>query len=445
MIKQNLFSFLPDAASVRRSIPRNIGLTGLTQLLRFILQVASTIMLARLLSPEDFGLVAMAAIVTNFIAIFKDLGLGQAMVQSEVLDKSQASSLFWLSIATGIVLFVIVILLTPAIASFFEEPRLRAITPWLGFGLILTAPALTHQSLLQRNLRFASIARAELLANLFGLCCGVLLALNGYRYWSIVWMSLLTAATTSLLFWNQTRWVPSRLGSAPGMAGLFRFGRNLSGFNLINYFARNADNLLIGKFVGSDALGQYSRAYQMMMLPIQQINGPISAALIPSLSRLQKEPEAYAEEYLKWFGYIAWLTAIPIALLFHFGEAMILLLLGDQWTVAAEIFKWLALAMVFQPLANVTGVVFISLGLTGRMFRWGCFSSLVIVMSFLIGIKYGAVGVAIAYAVAVNGLIPLLLIFHCQKTPIDPYVLLRRIRLPCGIALCILSLGLLSS
>jgi O-antigen/teichoic acid export membrane protein len=422
---------------------RSLLATLSTQSGRFCLQLCSTVLLARLLPPADFGLIAMAMVLTNFVGVFRDVGLTQATVQAASIEHSQINALFWLNVGLSLSLFIVVSLAAPLLAWIYGDPRLLCLTIVLGATIALSGPGLQHLALLQRNLKFGKIARADLLANSLALAAGLCAALYGAGYWAIAWMAVIHTATNSALLWHLSDWRPSRTQWSDGMGALLRFGGHLSGFSFVNYFSRNADNFLIGKFIGLGALGHYSKAYQLMMLPIQQINGPISAALIPTLSRLQDQPSEFAALYLKWAGRIAWLTAIPIASMVYFGEDLVVFLLGDAWQPAGELFQWLALASVLQPLSNFMGVCFIATGQTRRMFYWGCASSSVIVMAFGAGLGWGGVtGLAIAYAVISNLLFPLLVHYSLTASPIAITDYYRRILCPSLIALTLCMVAL---
>ena len=437
-----LFASLSGDEAARRTT-RSLSITMATQAGRFFLQVCSTVLMARLLLPEDFGLIAMAMVITNFVGSFRDVGLTQATVQAATLKQSQLNALLWLNTLFCLALFLVVALGAPVVEWLYGDERLLWLTIVLGSAIGLSGPALQHQAILQRNLMFGKIARADLLANSLALVVGLSAALSGAGYWAIAWMAVIHSATNSALLWHLSEWRPNRPRWSHEIGPLLRFGGNLTGFSFVNYFSRNADNFLVGKFVGPGALGHYSKAYQLMMLPIQQINGPITAALVPTLSRLQHQPAEFAALYLKWAGRIAWLTAIPIASMVYFGEALIVCLLGDAWQPAGQLFQWLALASVLQPLSNFMGVCFIASGQTRRMFYWGCASSTVIVIAFAVGLGWGGVtGLAIAYAVASNVLFPLLVCYALTASPIAISDYCRRIFCPSLIALTLCAVAL---
>jgi PST family polysaccharide transporter len=177
------------------------------------------------------------------------------------------------------------------------------------------------------------------------------------------------------------------------------FGANLTGFNILNYFARNADNILIGKVWGSGPLGLYSKAYSLLMLPINQINSPLSAVTISALSRLQNNPSRYLNYYRKSLSFVSHVTTPLIFAMACLSNELIHLLLGERWAEASSIFFVLSLAAIGQPISNSLGWVLISSGQTRRQLYWGLISSPIIVTGFVLGLRWGAFGVAVSYAV----------------------------------------------
>lgn len=387
-----------DTSDMHGRSKRGMAVTLSAQGARFGLQTCSTIALGRLLSPSDFGLIAMVAVVTNFIAMFKDAGLAQATVQREQITNEQISTLFWLNLAISGLLGLLVIACSPLVAWIFDDSRLILLTIALSLPIFLSGFGLQHRALLQRNLRFWEISRSEILGLATGVVVGVCCAFWGLGYWSLVWMQVTTVLATTIIVLNLVRWCPLRPSRGTGVRDMLKFGANLTGFQLVNYFARNSDNFLIGKFVGGGALGQYSVAYRFLMVPISQLNAPIVSVLTPAMARLSHDHEQRNELYLKYVAIVAWLTVIPISLLVIWGQELVVLLLGAEWNSAGELFEILAIASIFQPISNLTGVLFISSGNTNKLFRWGIFSSIFTVIGFSVGVLFGVRGVAIAYA-----------------------------------------------
>ena len=378
--------------------------TMLGQSARFVIQIASTMVLARLLAPADFGLIAMVTAVTGFAALFKDLGLSMATIQKAKINHEQVSTLFWINLAVSGVITMVTVTLAPAIAWFYSEPRLTLVTVVLSLVFLFGGLTVQHQALLERQMRFTALAAIQVFAMAAGVCAAIVGATLGAGYWALVMMQVTSAFAMALGVWSLSDWQPGRPVRHAGVKSMLLFGGNITGFNIVNYFARNADNLLIGKTWGSGPLGLYSKAYALLMLPISQINAPISVVAVPTLSRLQQDPERYRKYYSKAVNFIAFATTPLILVMVGVSDDLIHVLLGKQWAGASKIFMTLAIAAVGQPISNSLGWVFISTGQANRQMKWALFASPIIVASFALGLPWGAVGVATGYALSCHAL-----------------------------------------
>jgi len=396
----------------------------------FFLRMGSTVVLARLLTPQDYGLIAMVTVVTGFVAMFKDMGLSMATVQRAEVNHGQISTLFWINVLLSLGVMVVIAALAPAIAWFYGEPQLVWVTLALAGAFIFGGLTVQHQALLRRQMRFVSLALIQIISMLVGVLTAIIAAFYGAGYWALVLMQLATAFTSAISVWVVCGWRPGRPVRRSGVRKMLAFGGHLTGFNFVNYFARNADNVLIGKLWGSGQLGLYSKAYGLLMLPISQIRGPLTAVALPALSRIQDDPKRYKRYYAKLIALIAFIS-MPLTLFLAFcSKSIIHLLLGDQWLDASRIFQILAIAAFIQPVATTRGLVLLSLGQSGRYLKFGIFHSFLVVTSFAVGIRWGAIGVASAYAVA-NYLILFPSLWYCFRlTPISTATFLKAIIRP---------------
>ena len=391
----------------------------LSQGLKFVITIGATSIMARLLTPADYGLVGMVAFFTVFVSMYKDLGLSAATIQKSEINSEQISTLFWVNVglSVGITLFTAAI--APLIAWFYGEPQLTWITIVTAAGFIISGLAVQHEALLRRQMRYFALAMISLTSMAMGYVVGIILALKGFRYWALVASQLAVAATSTLLIFTFCRWMPGLPKRNTGARSMIKFGGNLTGFTTINYFSRNLDNLLIGRFWGAQQLGLYTRAYQLMALPIDQINEPISSVAVPSLSRLTDSPESYRKAYLRMLEKIALLTMPGVVLMIVTSDWIIHIVLGAQWAGATQIFVLLGVTALFQPIANTTGWLLISQGRTNHMLQWGFISGPLIMGSILAGLPWGAVGVAASYAFTRVCIVdPLLYWFVGRKGPV---------------------------
>jgi PST family polysaccharide transporter len=375
------------------------GLVTITsQGVKFGVSMVATVILARLLTPEDYGLIGMVGVITGFISIFKDLGLASATIQKSDLTDGQISTLFWVNVFFSLCTVMVTAAISPLVARFYGEPRLFGITLAYSFGFLLGGLAVQHEALLKRRMRFLAVAIVELVSLIVGIVIAVVFAWRGFRYWALIISQLTQGLVYAVGVWTACRWIPSLPSRNSGVRSMLAFGRNLTGFSIVNYFARNLDNLLIGRFWGSQQLGLYARAYQLLMLPLEQINTPIVSVAMPALSRLADDPERYRAAYLRLLEKIALLTMPLMAFMIATSDWLVLLLLGPKWSGVSPIFALLGIAGLVQPILSTGGVLYLTQGRSHHMFQWGLIGSSIIIASFLVGLPWGALGVAAAYS-----------------------------------------------
>jgi PST family polysaccharide transporter len=398
---------------------RGGAVTLIAQAAQFILSMAGTVVLARLLTPQDYGLIGMVTVVTGFLTLFKDLGLSQATVQREELTHRQTTNLFWVNVCASTLVALVAASLGPLIARFYGEPRLSSITMVLAAGFVIGGFTVQHQALLTRQMRFGLLAASSIMAAIVGLAVGIFLAWRGAAYWALVGQQLTVALVTATAAWIFCDWRPGLPSRGSGVRELVAFGGNITGFNVVNYFARNGDNLLIGKVWGPAALGLYAKAYQLLLLPLTQINYPVGAVLVPTLSRLAHDPERYRSAFVRALEKLLMITMPGIVFLMVTADWAVRVVLGPQWSEAATIFTWLAVAGFLQPVGTTTGWLFVSQNRTHAMFRWGVIGSTMAIVSILIGLPWGPVGVAMSYGL--SGLLirtPAVLWYVGRKGPV---------------------------
>lgn len=377
---------------------RGGAVTLTSQGLNFGLQTGSTMVLARLLAPSDFGLIAMITAITGLVTMFKDAGLSMATVHCKEVTHDQVSTLFWINVGLSTVVMLVIAAAAPAIATFYSEPRLRWITLALAAPMLFSGFTVQHQALLRRQMRFKALAVVEIATMAVGIAIAISMALLGFGYWSLVGMSAASALANAVLVWQLCDWRPGLPRRASGVASMLRFGGGLTGFNFLNYFTRNADNVIVGFALGSGPLGIYSKAYGILMMPIRQINAPVSSVMLPALSRLQDDPPRYRRAYLQAISAIA-MAGMPIVVCaFVLANEVVAILLGPGWEQAADVFRWLAPAAFLGTLNVAPGWLCVSLGRAGTQIRWALISVPITVVGFMIGVQFGIVGVAAAFS-----------------------------------------------
>jgi PST family polysaccharide transporter len=384
----------------------------------FVVQTASTMILARLLTPADFGLIAMVTAVTGFASLFKDLGLSMATVQKAEITHEQVSVLFWVNVAVSLMIALITAASAPVIAWFYGEPRLTAVAMALSLAFILGGLTVQHQALLRRQMRFTVLAVIPILSTAVAALAAIVSATLGLGYWALVVMELVLAFTNAAAVWIASPWRPGLPSRHAGVRGMVAFGANLTGFNILNYFTRNADSVVVGYALGSGPLGIYSKAYGLLTLPIRQINSPLTGVMLPALSRLQSDPEKYRNYYLRALAGIAMITMPIVSLLFVIADEVVLIVLGDQWISAVSVFRLLAPAAFLGSVNFAPGWLCISLGRPGIQLRWSMLSAPVTVIAFLVGVNWGVGGVATAFSATWCVLFVLLLAWASRGSPV---------------------------
>ena len=370
----------------------------ISQVIQFLLLFFSTVLLARILSPEDFGLVAMVTAMLGYFRILKDAGLSVATIQREDITHAQVSNLFWLNVAVSAVAGVLFAACAPAIAWFYREPALVPIAVALGTTFLLSGLAIQHMALLSREMRFKSIAMVQIVSTSTGVGTGIGMALAGFGYWSLVAMQIATPLVALAMTWWASRWRPRSPSRNVGTWPLIKFGANLTATNLVYSIARGLDAVLIGRIYGAGAMGLYSRAAALLVRPLEQFMSPINAVSVPILSRLQGDTERYRRAFLQVFEAIALFGFVLSGLLLPLAHPLTLVLLGPNWEGAAPILAGFVMLGLAHPLADACTWLFTSQGRGGDFFvATNCASTLTVV-AFTAGLPFGAQGVAIAFS-----------------------------------------------
>lgn len=378
----------------------------LSQAARILLQLVSLFILSRLLQPSEYGLLAMATVAVNFAYLLRDMGTGAAVVQKETLTDQTTNTVFWLNVGMGFVLALALVVVSPFLANYFRIDRLAPVLCLLATVFPVTSASAVHQSLLERNSGFKTLARVEIVSAVIGLAVAVNLAYLGFGVYSLVLQTLVAATSSSVQLWLASPWRPKKIWDKNELKSLWGFSGNLTGFTFINFFARNADSMVIGRVLGSAQLGIYSQAYKVMMFPLQSMSYVAGRALFPVMSRQQSERDKMAQLYFRSLRLIATITAPLMAGLWLLRDPFVAIALGKQWGQVPIVLAWLAPVGFIQSLISTTGTVFMSTGRTDMMMRLGLLGTILQVGSFFVGVNWGIEGVAACYLVAniLNGI-----------------------------------------
>lgn len=371
-----------------------------------LIQMASTVVLARLLEPRDFGLVAMVMAIVGVADLVRDFGLTGAILQARNLTDRQWSSLLWFSTGLGAALMVLIAACSPLIAAIYGEHRLIVLTLAISPTLLVNGLSMPMQAAVQRQLKFGKLASIDVTSMLFGVVLSIGAAAAGAGVWSLVVFAGAGQVYRLFALWRAARPSFGRPRVERDILPFVTTGGSIFGVQLLNYAARNVDNVVIGQQLGAASLGQYSRAYALFLLPLQQLTGPLGRVALPVLSTLQDDParyRRYVRGALLVIGYLSLPTYAIVAAASHplFG-----LLLGPGWDEAAAIFALLSIAGVAQAIGNVQGWLYITLGRAHRQLVYYLITRPIVIAGFFVGVAWdGTRGLALVYGLTTAALL----------------------------------------
>lgn len=364
----------------------------------FTLRVGSLMVLARLLDPKDFGLVAMVTAVTGVFSLFKDAGLSMATIQRATITTDQSSTLFWVNMLVGAILASLLIAIAPVLVAFYHEPRLYWVVVALAADFLFTGATAQHSALLQRQMRFVAVAVIDISALLASISVAITMAATGWGYWALVGQAVTSPGTSAICTWVAVRWIPGMPRRKVGIRSMMRFGGTVTLNGLIVYVAYNLEKVLLGRFWGAEALGIYGRAYQLINIPTDNLNSSIGGVAFSALSRLQDDPSRFKSYFLKGYSLVLALT-IPVTIACAvFADDLILVILGPKWKDVTLIFRLLTPTILVFAMINPMWWLLVSTGLVGRSLRIALVLSPLVIASYVAGLPYGPNGVAFAYS-----------------------------------------------
>ena len=384
--------------------------SGISQVFTQAIAFGFGIVLARLLSPRDYGLIGMVLVFTGFATIFVDMGLGSALVQRKQLEEKHINTVFFINIVAGTFLTLLMFFSAPYIAAFYNEPKLKAITQVLSVNFFLGSLISVQRALLTKSLDFKKLSKVDIGTTLLASTISVTLAILGYGVWSIVCQYIATRVLTAVIVWRLSKWKPRPYFRRDAFRQLLGYSSNLVGFEMLNYWVRNLDNLLIGRYISSAALGIYTRAYSLMLLPITQITTVISKVMFPALSAIQDDKAKVKQIYLRAINMISFITFPLMIGLFVVSDYFIVTVYGSKWQEVIPILQLLCFVGLSQSVTSSVGWIFNSQGKTNIQLRWGIFSSVFRCISFIVGLKWGVQGIALAYLLGTIILAPISMI-----------------------------------
>lgn len=358
------------------------------------------IVLARLLTPDDYGLAALVLVFASLVYILSDLSLGAALVQRKSLTEADRSTVFWVSVAAGALCTVVGIAIAGLVAAFYREPAVEPLFVVVSFSFVIVSLGVTQEALLTRAMSFRALELRQMAAALTGAVVAIVIAARGGGAWAIIVQQLVVVGMATLLIWIVSPWRPHFTFSRASLRDLGTFGANVFGARMVAYLHRNADNLLIGRFLGPAALGAYSLSYNVILLPFSQVAGPLEQLLYPAFSRLQDETERLREAFLRVNRLVCAINMPLLLGLAVLADQFVPVVLGEQWRPAIPVIQILAAVGIVQSLQALNGSILQARDRTRQLLHYTLIYTAITIAAFVAGVSFGIVGVALALAIA---------------------------------------------
>jgi O-antigen/teichoic acid export membrane protein len=368
-----------------------VSWSAVSLLLRQAVQIGISMVLARLLVPSDFGLIGMVLVFTGFAQYLNELGFGTALIQRPHIEERHCSSIFWLNLMLGMIITITLFIGAPFLAQFFNEPILVSLTRFISINFLIMPLILVQNALAKRRLDFRLLGIIDVLSILISGLSAIVLAFAGLGVWSLAWQVLIASAVMAAGWWLVSRGHPHFTFDRAALAELWGFSSHMFGTNTLNYWVRNGDNLLVGKFLGETSLGLYTRAYSILLLPLGQVSTVVGRVLFPVLSKMQDNKPLVKRTYLRSIALIGCIF-FPLTLgLFATADRFVLLLWGPKWTDVIPVFRIFCLAGTVQVIMITAAWIYQSQGRADWLFRWTLLSGVLSLIGIAIGVMLGSV------------------------------------------------------
>jgi PST family polysaccharide transporter len=355
------------------------------------------LVLSFILEPKHFGVLAMAMAWIGFVNVFAEIGFGAAIIQKDQIHNGHLNTTFFVNVAIGLVLLLVGIGLSWVAAWFFKTPEVQPVLAALSFGFLINALSLTQVAYLQRNLQFKKLAIRDLAASVLGGLMAVFLAINGFGVWSLVFQSLTVYAVSSILIWCYSSWRPGvKDVSILHLKDLWSFSSKIFQFNIFKYFAQNTDQVLVGYFLDSTAMGYYTFAFRIVIFPFTTFVGSIGGYLFSKYARMQYDVASIKDNFFKVFKIFNSLICPLLIVLAFWGHVYIPMIFGERWNQSLEIFPVLALVAFLQTNISPIGNLMKALNKPDWLLKWSILITALVCITFLGGAKYGLYGIAVS-------------------------------------------------
>jgi O-antigen/teichoic acid export membrane protein len=387
-------------AEIRGPVMRGLAWKATSQIVGQGARLLVAVLLARLLTPREFGLAGMVLVFSSLVLVFSDLALGAALVQRKELSEEQRCTAFWTSVAAGALFTAVGILLSGPIASFYREDDVQPLLMALSSVFLIASLATTHEALLVRAMEFRAVELRVMIGLVAGAAAGVAVAARGGGAWAIIAQQIATAIVTTTLIVIRSPWRPKLRFSREALRDLGGFSSFVLGHRFLYYVHRNADNLLIGRVLGAAALGVYALAYNVMLIPFSRIAGPVQQVLFPAFSRLQDQPERIAALWIRATRLVGAISIPALCGLVVVAPDFVSVIFGDSWAAAVPLIQVLAWVGLLQSLQTLNTEILQARDRTSTIFAYSVVFFCAHLTAFVVGLQWGVRGVAVAYAIS---------------------------------------------
>lgn len=416
---------LPSPGRLRGAVRSGVVWKILSQGFRQSSRLLVALILARLLTPAEFGIAAEVLVFSSFIVVFADAAFGAALIQRENLTEDDRSTAFWASVVIGLVLTAVGVLAAGPIANFYGEPQVEPLLRAMSAGFLLTSLGAIQEALLTREMAWRTLELRLMLATVLGAVVGISTALAGWGAWAIILQSLTVIVASSAILWIRSPWRPELRFSKTSLVEMGSFSAYVFGHRLLYYAHRNADNLLIGKFVGAAALGAYAIAYNIILVPFSRIAVPIQDVLFPAFARLQTDLARIADAWIRAMRMVGAITVPSLVGLAIVAPDFVTVVLGEKWHATAALIQILAWVGILQSLQSLNTGVLEAVGRARAVFRYTLVFFGAHIVAFVVGLHWGVTGVAAGYAISTTLIEPAYLWLTCRAVDTSPWRVLR--------------------
>jgi PST family polysaccharide transporter len=364
------------------------------------LSLLSTIVLARLLPPSAYGLLGMALVFLAVAVTFRDLGTSAALIQRREFSNEIASTLFWMNVLLGLTGALLLLSLAPVAAAMYREPGVTSVLAVLAMFFLLTNLGAVHEAILRRAMAFGQLALIQLTSAMGSTICGIGLAFGGAGVWSLVGALLAESALSTMMLWMVASWLPAWRLRLADLRQISTYSINLVMSRFLLYVIRNADKALVGRYLGATVLGFYSLAHGLMMYPLHNVAWALVHVLFPAFSRLQDDDARFGRAYLRTVAVIATLSFPLVLGMLATADLLVLVCFGDAWLPMVPILRILAPAGMVQSASTTAGIVFTAKGRTDWLFRLVVAETVLAVTAYMVGMRWGILGLAFSYSLA---------------------------------------------